>query len=264
MPNSTGPQNARSLVSWNSRYYEINREERNLAAILYAALLKPGNLNRFLDLIESKLPLFEREAAVYYEYAYLRDLWNQVAKDNSAKRNLILGLLKPANAEELSAMSIEAFNNHFGVAHKPSKVHIESPGNWSVLKFTGNIADDQEFLKTCRFKWAFNIKPDIVIHTFPDAAVCIEAKYASGEGSYPTSRDEKAEFNRRGLDRVGQTQLQQYMMEELLGIRTEFVFLVQSQRAKSDTHKSLLWRDAFSTLDMEDMPGFVTEWISRL
>lgn len=48
---------------------------------------------------------------------------------------------------------------------------------------------------------------------------------------------------------VGQTELQAYILEELLGIDTNFVFLVQDPKAKSDTHTTV------TLANMEDSLG---------
>jgi len=113
------------------------------------------------------------------------------------------------------------------------------------------------------FKWSFNIKPDIVIHTDKNTALCIEAKYKSGEGQYPSSKEDKAIFNERKIDKVGQTILQKYMMEDLLGIKTKFMFLV-SKKIKSDSHKVMVWKEAFELLDISYLPGFAKQMIQKI
>jgi hypothetical protein len=158
-------------------------------------------------------------------------------------------------------MSTLEFNTFFGAVPKASHKFIQSPGNWSIGRFKENISDKCEFLKVCKFKWSFKAKPDIVIHTSHDTAVCIEAKYMSGEGHYPTTPSEIREFKRRELPFVSQTSLQEYMMVELLGIETQFVFLVQKPSLKPKTHNILLWKDAFACLNTENCPPFVKKWI---
>jgi len=133
-----------------------------------------------------------------------------------------------------------------------------------VPRFDSTIEDDNEFLKVCMFKWAFNAKPDIVIHASRDQAVCIEAKLESVESHYPQAAREKEIFRSRGLEYVRQTGLQKYLMEDLLGIRTQFVFLVQKKSQASGTHQVLLWEDAFKSLDVSALPGFMQEIISAI
>ena len=59
----------------------------------------------------------------------------------------------------------------------------------------------------------------------------------------------KTIFKERSLSYVGQMKLQKYMMEELLGIKTDFMFLVY-KKEKSGTHKVVSWAEAFGTIDM--------------
>lgn len=256
--------NIRSFLNWNKGYYEINREERNLAAIFYHALLLDDNLTKFLNTISCEFPIKRDEVGIYFEYSYLRDLWFNIKNDNEVKRNLIYKFLNPNNIEELEQMSVYEFNQYFGAVPTASHEYIQSPGNWSIERYRKNIKDNNEFLKVCKFKWAYNAKPDIVIHTSHDTAICIECKIESGEGTYPTKPSEVKEFQNRGLALVTQTSLQKYIMEDLLGIKTQFLFLVQKEASKSETHTTLLWKDAFSNLKIDNCPLFIKEWIRRM
>lgn len=255
---------ARSLLGWTDGYHAICREERNVAAIFYHLLLQGTNLRRFLDRVGSKLPMRADETAIYFEYAYLRDLWNARVRDVETARALILDLLAPPNADELRGMSVVELNEFFGAVPVASREYIQMPGKWSIERFAPHILDDDAFLRTCRFKWAFNAKPDIVIHTTHDAALCVEAKVESGEGQYPTKPSEIAEFNRRGIPLQGQTDLQTYILRELLGIDAEFVFLVAKASARSETHRTITWAEAFGALDTSGCPPFIERWIARI
>jgi len=159
-------------------------------------------------------------------------------------------------------MDAAAFNRHFGAVPKPSGAYIQSPGRWSVPRYHKTIQDNDEFLRVSMFKWAFNAKPDIVIHASRDQGVCIEAKFKSGESSYPQQATEKKIFQSRNLGYVKQTNVQEYLMGDLLGIETQFVFLVQRAGQTSKTHKSFVWTDVFKVLDVSDVPGFMRELIS--
>ena len=253
--------NVREYLDWNSSYSAINREERNLAAILYHLLLLGDNLSRFLALIQCPFDVVESEMGIFLEYAYVRDLWSQI-EDNGTKRGLILERLKPTNTDELREMSVLEFNTYFGAVPRPSRRYIQSPGRWSLPRFDRTVGNDDEFLRVCMFKWAFNAKPDIVIHATRDQAVCIEAKLESVESHYPQAAREKEIFRSRGLEYVRQTGLQKYLMEHLLGVRTQFVFLVQKPGQASGTHQVLLWEDAFKSLDVRGLPNFMGEMIS--
>jgi len=131
------------------------------------------------------------------------------------------------------------------------------------VKYSGNFTDKDDFLRICRFKWSFNIKPDIVIHLDRSRAICIEAKYESGEGAYPSSEREKRIFKERGVRHVGQMDLQKYMMEDLLGIDTRFMFLVH-KRERSETHKVITWGEAFGSLDLSEMPAFAVAMADKI
>jgi hypothetical protein len=252
-----------AILDFGAPYHAINREERNLAALLYHALLLPGNLERFLRVIECPFALREDEAAVYFEYALLRDLWHTEVRGNeAAARRVIEECLAPPPEVGLGAMSIEELNRFFGTT---SSKYIRNPGTWSGRRFMREIADDAFFLSVCRFKWCFNTKPDLVIQLGPDEVVCIEAKLESAEGSYPTHPKEKREFARRGLTRVGQMELQRHLFEELLGMKTQLVFLVaDGAKGSSSTHERLTWREAFDAMDLTGAPTWVHAWVARV
>lgn len=257
--------NIREIAGIEQSYFLINREERNLAAIFYHTLLLSNNLNKFIDRIDCKFPFVETEMGIYFEYAYIRDLWSNINQGNDFKRKLILDLLQPNNREELESKTIFEFNSYFGAVPKPSKTNIQSPSNWSIGYFNDNIKDNGEFLKTCRFKWCFNGKPDIVIHTSKNTAVCIEAKFISKEGQYPSNSDEKNIFKKRQIPMVGQLSIQKQIMN-ILGINTQFIFLVKDKSVSSNTNSEifdLTWKEAFSNLDTTNCPYFIKEWIKR-
>jgi hypothetical protein len=261
--------NVRTSLNFNEGYYLINREERNLAAIFYHLLLQKDNLHRFLKIISCSFPIVEKELAIYFEYAYLRDLWNYIDKSvitteerNRIKKKTILEFLKPTNLEELSNFNTFEFNKYFGAVPRPSYNDIQSPGNWSIRFYDHNIKDKEEFLKVCKFKWCFNAKPDIVIHTSNNSAICIEAKLESCEGHYPSNDNEKKIFNTRGIKLVGQLSIQKMIMNELLGIETKYIFLVQ-KKSQSDTHATFSWQEVFNKLDIIDSPHFIKEWLKR-
>jgi hypothetical protein len=243
-------------------FSEFNREERNAVATLYAALLLDGNLKRFTDLLQCGA--FSGVATeTFVEWTYLRDLWNHHSKSNDERRLAILDVLEPSNRRHLQACSAEDFNRFFGVAGHVSKEHIQSPGRWSVLRFAKNIEGNDEFLRTCRFKWAFNIKPDLMLDNGEKHLLCIEAKLESLEGSYPTSSPEKAEFARRQIERIKQTELQRHLLEDLLGYTADFRFLVQSTAAASMSHATVTWAEVFEALDLSPLPSWVRAWTKR-
>ena len=253
--------NIREIAGLDLNYSEMNREERNYAAVFFAALCRPGNTERFLSHCNFDTQVGP-EFGIYFEYAYLRDLWWKITSEDTKKAIIQEKLCVEGINEILSLPTVE-INRKFGVAGSPSTSQIQFPGKWAIVKYAENFPNPSDFIKVCRFKWSFNIKPDIVIHLSKSKAICIEAKYESGEGFYPSSEVEKSIFRDRGIKYVGQMELQKYMMEELLGIETEFMFLVYKSE-KSGTHKVVTWAEAFESLDLEDMPMFALEMANRI
>ncbi len=256
--------NVRQLLGISEDYASFNREERHLVAIFFHALHLHDNLNRFMQAAGSAQrvgPGFD--ASVSFEFAYLRDAWRQLT-DNGTKRALIEEFLGPARSPALRDMDLHAFNSYFGAVPQPSRHRVQSPGNWSVARYDPNIISDADFLATCRFKWAFNAKPDLVIRTAADSCVCIEAKLESGEGSYPNSGKEKAIFKRRGLDYVAQTALQRYMLQDLLGFETEFVFLSLKPPSGSSSHRFISWSEAFDAMKCDGLPRHMIATIDAM
>jgi hypothetical protein len=236
-------------------------EERNYAAIFFAALCNPENAERFVDYCGFKKKV-GADFGIYFECVYLRDLWKQIPKE-ATKKEIIRQLLPISGIDEIMGLPIVEINRKFGVAGQPSEKFVQNPGKWAITKYNEKFQDNSDFLKICKFKWSFNIKPDIVIHLDKNRAICIEAKYHSGEGSYPSSNVEKNIFNKRGLDYLGQINLQRYMMEELLGVKTDFVYLVYNEE-KSETHTVVSWKKAFGCLDLSEMPLFALEMVNNI
>lgn len=255
--------NIRKISGCNNEYCLINREERNLSAIFYHLLLINDNLDKFLHKINCSFPINKNELCIYFEYAYVRDIWYEmgVKQDtNEKKRNLILKMLQPSNQQELERMSVGDFNKYFG---GKSKQYIESPRNWSMKEYNKTIIDNDEFLKTCKFKWSFSTKPDIVIHLSNDTAICIEAKFESSQSSYPSNDKEKKIFNDRKISRIGQFAMQKFLMEEMLGITTEYVILSKKQINNLHTEKVFKWKEIFEIMDFDSTMPFVKKWIDN-
>ena len=64
--------NIREIAGIDLNYYSLNREERNYAAIFFAALCRPGNITKFLELCECDLPeQVSDDFGIYFEYVYI-------------------------------------------------------------------------------------------------------------------------------------------------------------------------------------------------
>jgi len=254
--------NLREIAELNPNYFEINREERNYTAILFTALCKQQNAIKFLQRSGLNVDILGPDFGIYFEYSFLRDLWFQI-NDNEIKKKIIRNLLSINDIDSILERPIVEINRTFGVSGTPSSEYIESPSNWAISKYSSQFPCNEDFKKICMFKWSFNIKPDIVIHIDKNTALCVEAKYESGEGQYPSSQKETLIFNERKINKVGQTRLQKYMMEDLLGIRTKFMFLV-SKKTRSDSHEVIVWKEAFELLDISNLPGFVKQMVKKI
>jgi len=274
--------NIRKIIGNPQNYWEFCREERNYAAILFAALCKKENLAAFLKKcgIDDD-PIENNQFGIYYEYAYLRDLWNGIGKSdegdkqessnsldtievaNIKRKEIILKFLQNvAGVEAILNKSIIEINQHF-VSGKPSEIFIQSPGRWSVATMSNKetFKRPSDLLAACKFKWAFNIKPDLVIHLSKTRAICIEIKHESGEGRYPAATGEKDIFKRAGIEEtVGQIEMQKYLMTELLGLTTQFICIKskinQTGNRPHDCPTELHWKDVFGCMDMTHMPFF--------
>lgn len=251
--------NIRQYFSWDKSYHQVNREERYYCAILFHLLLINGNLPRFLGMIGINHDRVD-DCAIYVEYAQLRDIWHR-QRNNEEKREYILDTLGYAIEHPLRTSSMECFNRYFGAVRCPSRDHIQSPSNWAISRYCDTIKDNNEFLRTSKFKWCFNAKPDVVIHLRDDRAVCIEAKFQSGEGLYPSSRRDKTAFKQRGLNYVTQREIQT-MIFRLLGIECSFVFLTENKIA--DDCSNITWAEIFAELDLEGVPFSIKESVMRI
>jgi hypothetical protein len=219
-------QSARVAFHETDPYSRFNREERNCVAMLYFALLVNQNVSHFLRAVGSSFPATEG-TQIFVEYSYLRDLWfkHNGTDANQVKRAFILDQLGLADQTHLADCDIQTFNAFFSATPSPSSTHIQSPATWSVGRFGSTITDNEEFLKTCKFKWAFRVKPDLVIQPSLDKVLCIEAKWGAGVGRYPSLASEVAEFKRRGLPQC------------------EFMFLVRQPGPASAAHTTVTWKE---------------------
>jgi len=259
-------------------FYEFVREERLFCATLAHLLMERGpNLATFLELVNTRLPADSRlptgrleEAQVYVEFTFLRDYWNRLGRDNEAKRRLILRLLSRVDRlgryqDESFPHTISEFNEFFmGEPGRRIQHDIGYPGQWSVTTiFERFRKEPEEFRGFCRFKWAFNIKPDMVVLVPGSTPLCVEAKLESKEGWYPTRRRECEIFDELfGLEqgRVRQIELQQFMFRVLLGEPCHSMLIGQIVGAGSEV-PFLTWEEVFRKLDLSSSIGYVRRLI---
>jgi hypothetical protein len=249
-------------IAGDNFYYEINREERNVAALLYHLLLSKKNLSVFLEDFGYNNEDFEK-VELYFEFAYVRDLWKKLPNDNDIKRDFIVDFLVDKDVEQLIPKTgIKEFNTFFGATRAKSEKHIVSPANWSISGMSNKLKENQSlFEAVCMLKWGFNVKPDIVIVLPNNQAICIEAKWDSTEGTY------------KGNDlfkNVKQLYVQKYVMEEILNYdHVDYVYLTKTNtRGNSKKEIDLVlnhhWNQIFQKLDYSDSLPFAQKWIERI
>jgi hypothetical protein len=262
-----------------SSFVRIVREERLFCSVLAHLLMQGGsNLTRFMELVRRELPsgshldATRENAEVYVEFTFLRDYWSSLGPNNEAKRRFILSLL--ARVDGLRGRvdmgfpdAIPEFNALFmGSRGRRITKDIVYPGQWSVLQLNeiSNTRSD-EFRDFCRFKWAFNIKPDIVVLLPGSRPLCIEAKLESKEGVYPANIRETQIFDERfgqGKGRVRQIDLQKFMFEVLLGEPCHIMVISRDEKASTNV-PCLTWRQVFSELDVSSSIPFVRRLVEE-
>lgn len=256
-------------------FYEFVREERFFCSILAHLLMQEGpNMKTFLDFvsesIDGRSPVPDvdaRDAEIYLEFSFLRDRWDSLGRDNDAKRALIMALL--ARVPEVQSHGVPEFPeaigdfNGFFIGSRGLRISrdIASPGQWSVAALAERFRGNPELFRgICKFKWSFNIKPDIVIVVRGSKPLSIEAKLESGEGQYPSNRRERAIFDELfGSEQghVGQIELQQFMFNVLLDEPCDSLFLTRNP----GTGAHIAWQEVFEKLDAGTSISFVGKLI---
>lgn len=256
----------------NTPYYTFNREERNLAAILYHLLLTgEQNLGRFLELVDHTAEWPLNKCEVYFEYAWLRDDWHRM--DAKLKRAWIEARLPSGVIPPTEDRGEGEWNKFFGLTEKPSNKFIQSPANWVLSRVSDTVIGDG-YRQLALLKWAFNIKPDLVIITGDKRAVCIETKVESGAGKYPTSKSDKAVWKARlAGEYVDQLDCQRNLFEKVLKFPKEvpgskdspmrYVLLDTKGKGIGDV-KGLRWKDVFKVMDRTSSHPMVASWLKGL
>ena len=53
-------------------------------------------------------------------------------------------------------------------------------------------------------------------------------------------------------------------MNDLLGISTHFIYLVQKGESTSQSYDMLTWKDVLSKMCLDNSPKFIVNWIKSL
>lgn len=230
-------------------YGQVVREERFFCAVLFHLLISDqGFLEKFLEkcgVVKVELS----EVRVFIEYAMARDLWNSMERQEEVNQNRAQFLkewvpsLKEYVPRDFNSDSVREFNRRL-VSGPPSEKYIQSPARWSEEKIKTLLISDKDKVKVaCMLKWAFNIKPDIVIEYGNKRVVCIEAKVESPESKY--SCNFKDNEGRKDTITGAQTEVQKFLMEKILGYETKSIFLSKNTYNKEGGVVSLIWKDVF-------------------
>lgn len=245
-------QKLRHRLGVTEDYVHYCREERNFAAVLYHLLLDEQRLRAFLDLIGVEA-VDGSEPRAYFEYAHPRDLWAEMGRReteadarNQRYREAIVAMLQSPHVA--LPTDCKAFNEFFiGLGSKAASAnHIQMPARWSDAQFDAWCqAGGRRFaMRACMLKWAFNAKPDLVLHLGDDRVVCIEAKLESGVGAYRAG-----EGNPLGGFDMTQTQLQEFILQDLLGYETTFVIVSKNLKGRTDAPwRRYTWHEVFEAM----------------
>lgn len=277
------------MLASRGPFYRFLREERVFCAVLAHLLMQVGgNLRAFLGLLNSRLPSDRAiptavvdDAEVYPEFSFLRDWWFALGRNNDQKRDLIfklagrvpsLGRLDPDALPQQPAGFNARFMGDRGLRITRDIVY---PGQWTIPALDDQARSmalgPEGFRDLCRFKWSFNIKPDLVLVVPETRPICVEAKLESKEGSYPVRADECARFDRAAGAgrRVGQLELQRFMFEYLLGEPCQPVIIggtpPHSGTVASETNDAVFvsWSDVFRCLDLDSSIPFVRRLVDE-
>jgi hypothetical protein len=288
------------MLTSESRFYEFVREERVFAAVLAHLLMQRGaNISNFLTMINARLSEHRRlpldnldEAEIYVEFSFLRDWWDGLGRNetrsreqaNHEKREFIKAAIKRLpSITQLLLLDLDADTPKFNgqlMGKRGLKIvrDIASPHHWSVVGLDA-LAQERDlgsvaFRDLCKFKWAFNIKPDLVVLLPERTPLCIEAKLESREGFYPARTDECLIFDRRFGSRKGrvkQFRMQLFMFDYLLETSCQPVVIArdirEGQEEAEPIHEResvvLTWAEVFSGLDKSTSMSFVAKLIEE-
>lgn len=78
--------------------------------------------------------------------------------------------------------------------------------------------------------------------------------------------NEGYEYDKEDFWKICEFKLQDYMMTELLGLDTNFVFLVRKGKESEEPGKPRVvhWKTVFNWLDLDDLPYFAAEMVRKI
>ena len=245
------------LFGIDKPYVDICREERNFAAMLYHLLLDKDRLKAFLELVGDSTSSID-DVRIYFEYAHLRDLWAAVAAEakrerktanlNDRYRKIILRLFCGSTESNQLPTDCKEFNEFFiGKGAKASAQQIQSPSRWQKSQFDTWCKEpfDRKFAeRACMLNWAFNAKPDLVLHLGDNRAICIEAKLESKIDEYSIKPARSDRFSMK------QTEIQKFIIKDLLGYETRLVVIEKKPNAAKsrEVWSHYAWKDVFEAV----------------
>jgi hypothetical protein len=138
--------------------------------------------------------------------------------------------------------------------------NLQSPANWRLPEFDRNLVGEDwndDMIAVCRLKWSFRIKPDIVIQTSNNHALCVELTLESREGNYPSDGREIGQLRDRfketysSIFPVKQRCLQKFLMTKLLGIERRFLLIRRGGNSSTALPKVTDYGSADASRDLE-------------
>ncbi|HET9048261.1 MAG TPA: hypothetical protein VFN29_04770 [Chiayiivirga sp.] len=134
-----------------------------------------------------------------------------------------------------------------GVANGLFLKRIQSSAQWQKFQFGDKCKEPfgRKFAeRACRLSWAFNAKPDLVLHLAENRAICIEAKLESKIATYSSKPAHCQPFSMK------QTEIQEFILNDLPGYQTRFVAIDKKPRAAKDIEAWIhcAWKDVFDAL----------------
>lgn len=254
-------------------YFLFTREERHFAAVLFHLLCLPGNAQALLDAFGTGWTFDDTEGGVYFEYSYLRDRWHTLGQDgtpmdatNQARCAMLSAVLRGFGASgsllaRVAGDGVAALNGRF--IAKPSITQVQSPANWQVARFAaaGGSLSSPDIAAAARTKWAFRIKPDLLVQPRLGRALCLELKFGSGEGSYPAKGTERALLRPHMTEPVRQTELQRDMLGLVFGAGNLCCgFITRNGSADADGLRRRPWPEVLRRLHRPaGMPRFLRD-----